>query len=324
MPLAPQLRDYPDTSHQTSTGGAKIANYGTNATILNERYAIPALQLINGRQLPYPIVRASDKDPIIGFTVATNAPLYLVGNYNSDGDHATGTKISDISPEAYSVADTAITEIPAGLFCDTFTILSNGWGEHPAGNMSNREKSFYGKNLPSDQTTRNGPGSVGTPPTRPARVRAQKTFVAGDLTVPALIYPATKPYVEISACIATGEYPIFEFFTHALETWHGDASITGTKTPIIIKGSMVGMYHSEIQHIKQAYGRERTRDIQYYWQHHGAHAFVSSRYHRMLYNGDFPPGTPMAYVTAPREFRLLRHGETEDNTVLIKAGFIAP
>jgi len=317
VPLAPELRDYPDSNHviQESPSVKKISSseYGDISTILNERYAIPALQIINGRELPHP----NKSDPQEGFTIATNAPVYLVGNYNSDGDHSTGTKISDTSPDAYSVKDPGIDEIPAAIFCDTFTVLSNGWGEVPSGfTRSNRENSFYGKNNGSTRSsgsTSGSPGTVGSPPGRPARERAQKTFTYGSTTI---TYPKTKTQVEISACIATGEYPIFEFFTHALEDWRPAGG-----TPIVVKGSLVGMYHAEIQHIKQAYGRTVTKDIQTYYNEHGAYAFVSSRYHKMLYDGDFPPGTPMAYVTAPREFRLLRRGDPDDEKLITDAGF---
>ncbi|MGC4074994.1 MAG: hypothetical protein QM760_21345 [Nibricoccus sp.] len=309
VPIAPELRDYPD-----STYGIVAADYYKNSTILNERYAIPALQIINGRQLPHP----NSGDTAEGFTIATNAPVYLVGNYNSDGDYTTGTNISSTSPEAYSEKDTAITEIPAAIFCDTFTILSNGWAEKPGGVLSNRETSFYGSNNASTATN-GSPGRIGAPPGRPIRTRAALNPYAGatnnDGT--ALVIPATNKYVEISACVATGEYPIFEFFTHCLENW----ASSGAPTPIIIKGSMVGMYHGEIQHIKQAYDRDINEDIQTYWQQHGANAFVSSRYHRMLLDGNFPPGTPMAYVTAPKEFRLLRKGDTTDNAAISGAGF---
>ena len=312
VPIAPELRDYPSSNHVIGTGALSASDYDKNSTILMERYAIPALQIINGRQLPHP----DSSNPDEGFTIATNAPVYLVGNYNSDGDYTTGTNITNTSPEAYSEKDTAISEIPAAIFCDTFTILSNGWAEKPGGILSNRERSFYGANNASTASNTN-PGRIGAPPGRPIRARNQIIHTAKNLDGTPVTLPVTNRYVEISACIATGEYPIFEFFTHCLENW----ASSGAPTPIIIKGSMVGMYHAEIQHIKQAYSRDRTRDIQVYWQQHGANAFVSSRYHRMLLDGHFPPGTPMAYVTSPREFRLLRQGAAADNAVISSAGF---
>ncbi|ATC62735.1 hypothetical protein CMV30_01440 [Nibricoccus aquaticus] len=327
VPIAPELRDYPDSNHVTQrpygllppTSTLPVVNilaadYGKTSTILNERYAIPALQIINGRELPHPNT-GNDEE---GFTIATNGPVYLVGNYNSDGNYLTGTSITNSAPDAYSEKDTAITEIPAAIFCDTFTILSNGWGWSDATvTLSNRNRSFYGAN--NSSTVANAePGRVGGPPGRPIRIRplfSHPTARKNDGTV--VTHPATSKYVEISACVATGEFPIFEFFTHCLENWAG----SGAPTPIIIKGSMVGMFHSELQHIKQAYGRSTGSDIQAYWQEHGANAFVSSRYHRMLYEGNFPPGTPMAYVTSPREFRLLRQGDVTDNTVISDSGF---
>lgn len=261
VPIAPELRRYPT---------------GADASFKDEvltkaKYTIPAVQIINGSKLPN--INAK------GFTIATNAPLYLVGNYNSDGDYTTGTNITSTSPTAYAVTDTNWGEIPAAIFCDTLTVLSNEW-------YKNRINSFY--------------GDSGDASKRPV-----------------------SNYVEISACIATGEYPIFEFFTHTIESYKTlyDAMGSTQANPIIFKGSVVGMFLSEIQHIKQAYGRNKSKDIQVYWADHGAYGIPATRYHQMLMDGIFPPGTPVAYTFSQVDFRLLRLGRADDVATLTGVGF---
>jgi hypothetical protein len=125
--------------------------------------------------------------------------------------------------------------------------------------------------------------------------------------------------IEIGASIATGEFPIFEFFTRAAENFQTIYN-TGIN-PIIFKGSMVGMFHSEIQHVKSAYGRNPANDIQVYWNSHGAFAIPTVRYHQDLVDGHFPPGTPIARVPAQVGFRLLRPGDSDDASILAAAGF---
>lgn len=300
VPIAPALRRYPPS-----------ASAAKNSTILDAQYAIPAVQIINGGKLPHP----NSSTDTEGFSIATNVPIYLVGNYNSDGDLSTGANLSGTT-----VATAETGEITAALFCDSLTILSNGWGEQISSGPSNRANSFYGANSASTNASGGSFGTVGSPPGRPIQKRKvdSLTRYSSGAYANALYSASPGAYVEISACVATGEYPIFEFFTHALETF------SSATYPIVIKGSMVGMFHSEIQHIKQAYGRTTTTDIQAYYTQHGAYAFPHVRYHNFLKSGMQPPGTPEACVTRPAGFRLLRWGVTEDTTILTGAGFTAP
>lgn len=59
-----------------------------------------------------------------GFTFATNAPVYVVGHYNSDGNSATG---SSSAPDTTNVATNK--EVPALIAADAVTLLSNGYSE---------------------------------------------------------------------------------------------------------------------------------------------------------------------------------------------------
>jgi hypothetical protein len=325
VPIAKQLRRYP------------TANEGNNSTILDAQYAIPAVQLINGRYLPHPNSGLSTE----GFSIATNVPVYVVGNYNTSGNYTTSSSIANNTPGSYAQAETdtdvSKNEIPAAIFSDMFTVLSNGWGLPYTGssptNLSNRNNSFYGTNNGSTNGQNTVVGSIASPPGRPAKIAPQRVIpihyetLANNTDTYKVSNPTTGagagPYVIISACIATGEYPIFEFFTHALENFNPtayplyDNMSTTSANPIIFKGSMVGMFHSEIQHIKQAYGRSIANNVQTsgdpsgdIWQQHGSFAIAGSRYHQFLVNGNFPPGTPVSYFTTQKGFTLMHWNDT--------------
>lgn len=252
VPIAPELRNYPN--------GAV-----SEATTKSAEYAMPAVQIINALTLPDP---AST-----GFTFATNMPLYLQGSFNCDGNVFTNTNLNSTAPGDYATNDPG--EIPAAIFCDTLTVLSNQW------RTANRAKGFHGWN--------------GGANTRPVTDR-----------------------LEIAACVATGEYPVFEFFTHALESYH---SLYTSNAPIVFKGSVIGMFKSEIQHIKRAYGRNQANQIEDYWNAHGGHAIPSVRFHQDLVDGTFPPGIPMALVFRPSDHRFLRPGNTADKAIMTSVGF---
>jgi hypothetical protein len=80
-----------------------------------------ALLLIDGSRVPNPEGMKNWAGQT-GFTVATNAPLYVVGNYNADGiPHTNDSTVPDSS-----------AEVPAALIADTVTILSNEWRNNRA------------------------------------------------------------------------------------------------------------------------------------------------------------------------------------------------
>jgi hypothetical protein len=66
------------------------------------------------------------------FTFATNAPLYVVGNFNADGVHETGANDSSTQPETDSVNGVNKPETPALIAADTVTFLSHGWADSAA------------------------------------------------------------------------------------------------------------------------------------------------------------------------------------------------
>jgi hypothetical protein len=93
-----------------------------------------ALQIINGEFIPTP---SFAENP--GLTIATNAPVYLVGNYNADGIvHTDDSRI--IESDHYSdFYGTDYDEPPAAIISDSFTLLSEDW--YPS-NGNNRRDSM--------------------------------------------------------------------------------------------------------------------------------------------------------------------------------------
>jgi hypothetical protein len=278
VPYAKAFRQYPDTVN--------------SQTITDPYNAILALQVINAKQLPK--VNTTKFDGTAsntlnsGFTLATNAPLYLIGSWNSDGDYTTGTNIGSTDPTKYATTDTGTakdttnTEIPSAIFCDMLTVLSPGWAT---------QTKYGGTKLPAAVS---------------GLTRRQNSFPGWGNDSAKYRYVDFKnanERIEISACIATGDFPIFEFFPHALEDFESADSVKCTS--LVVKGAMVSMFTSEVQHIKQAYGRSASKDIQFYYSGHGQNSFPSPRFHQFLVDGNFPPGTPQALVPSQSNFQVL-------------------
>lgn len=75
------------------------------------------VRLVNGEEIPSLPTAANGNTP--GFTFATDAPLYVLGNYNANG-------VIDSDGDKIRQPDSA-DEPPAGLAADAVTILSNAW-----------------------------------------------------------------------------------------------------------------------------------------------------------------------------------------------------
>ncbi len=164
-----------------------------------------ALVVMNGGRLPNP------NNSNVGFTLATNGSLYLVGHYNADGLNHTNSSTSSTVPDEY--------EIPAALIADTVTILSSRWG-------TNRQYS-----LEDNINNRSSTDALA----RPAR----------NTEVAAAIMSGTPNTIPIGAAfggpdpskpLSLGVVNLPRF----LEYWGSGRTLT-------IRGSLVSLYHSEIR-----------------------------------------------------------------------------
>lgn len=95
--------------------------YGTSSG-LNSYKIVPAADAANNNERALMIIDAKEiPDPAgalePGFTIATNAPTYLVGSFNADGVR---------QPDGAVMPDDA-DELPAAIFADSLTFLSDNW-----------------------------------------------------------------------------------------------------------------------------------------------------------------------------------------------------
>ncbi len=63
-----------------------------------------------------------------GLTVATNAPVYIDGNFNSDGNSATGNATTP-DDGSTGIGSAAYTESPVCVAADAVTLLSSSWSD---------------------------------------------------------------------------------------------------------------------------------------------------------------------------------------------------
>lgn len=98
-----------------NTGYSANSDVGSMGTGSGTRTAV---RLLNGSKLPdRSAVNPSNSALPEGLTFATNAPVYVAGNYNADGNLNTG---SLTAPESSS-------EAPAAIVADAINVLSSAW-----------------------------------------------------------------------------------------------------------------------------------------------------------------------------------------------------
>ena len=90
------------------------------------------VQLVNGSTIPNPSYTQSQG--VYGTTIATNNPVYIVGNYNADGSSGTG---ANGNPDSSN-------EPPAAIAADAITVLSTAWNNANSGKtIANRNASSF-------------------------------------------------------------------------------------------------------------------------------------------------------------------------------------
>ncbi len=135
-----------------------------------------------------------------------------------------------------------------------------------------------------------------------------------------------KEPLEVSACIASADYAVYEFFVRSLENWnhllnHSDVGGLDHKNPIVVKGSLVSFWDAEIPLMKSVYGRDKTKPVDKYWNEFAAYAFTTPRFHQFLADGRFPPGTPTARFYDLREYDVMHLADSSDSQELKGVGF---
>ena len=103
----------PDPTKMAHSGHHIGGIYVFNSVALTS-YQMPAVRVVNGAQLPNPWGTANP----YGLTVATQFPIYVLGNYNSQTS----------AGSSLGTTNTTFT-IPAALMGDSITILSTNWSD---------------------------------------------------------------------------------------------------------------------------------------------------------------------------------------------------
>lgn len=183
-----------------------------------------SLQVVHGETIPNapistdstvgPNSRYANPNP--GFTIATNAPMYLIGNFNSDGNSATGR--SDEVDTWVDAKGRSYLECPAGLACDSFTILSRNWvpgAQDLDGNGSSDFGGFVHNRLRSNST------NVGT-------------RNAGYTEISASVITGLIPTIPGSTAISGGAHN----FPRFLEKWTNNV-------PLRLRTSLNALFESE-------------------------------------------------------------------------------
>ncbi|HTT55808.1 MAG TPA: hypothetical protein VMF63_01760 [Opitutaceae bacterium] len=204
-----------------------------------------------------------------GLTVATNAPMYVLGPFNADGSNATTTGVSgsgttpdDGRTDAVGTATSA--EVPAALAADAITVLSPGYFGTPGTN---------GASAPSSNTSSTNAGvSWSTAkPDATDHTEVAAAFITGLVRTS-------------SSANSGGAHNLPRF----IEDWSG-------KT-VAIRGSLVSMFQSKVATgtFSTAYYGAPTRN----WG-----------FDKIFQNGHFPPMTPKVMSYRRTDFTDLSAGD---------------
>lgn len=136
-----------DVVSPNSGGSAALTGSGTRT----------AVRLVNGSQVPNR--RAANSASVEGFTVATNAPIYIQGNLNSPGVGAGargGVAVTTSSDNDATIGTPKDNEVPVAIAADAINILSTTWSDNTSAattrpNAANTEISaaFLTGNVPT-------------------------------------------------------------------------------------------------------------------------------------------------------------------------------
>ncbi|MBI5422443.1 MAG: hypothetical protein HZA32_00045 [Opitutae bacterium] len=177
-----------------------------------------SVRLINGSRLPnrreYNTSNAMLPE---GVTVATNAPVYIAGNFNSPGLNAGTRNGTAVGTETTaSIGIPKDNEVPAAVIADAINILSNAWmsGGVPTGDSKSDD-------------------AIATSASPPVRVASNTEICAAFLTGNV----ATAGTGNLNENYSGG----VENFPRLHESW----SASGNRT-LRYRGSMVALFNSEV------------------------------------------------------------------------------
>jgi Tfp pilus assembly protein PilX len=206
---------YVEVDGQNSSG----ATAPTNASVI----------LVNGTVASgsslVPTLNNTIANPTTGLTLATNAPMYILGNFNTDGAVASGATGSATTPDdgGTDATGSPSAESPTALAADAITILSPGYFGSSTTVPSDALATSHGHLVGNSGNAYN---SYSTPaPNSTGQVSIAAAFITGFVATSSSAYSG-----------AVNNLPRF------LEYW----SPGGTQQAVSIRGSLVSLYQSKI------------------------------------------------------------------------------
>ena len=104
----------------TGAGSNVVAD---KAAVFEHKYYRRGVRVINGQTIPG-IYDTATPANTMGFTVASENAVYVLGNYNATGIVSVGTPTPSTD---YLPVSTSSADIPASIASDALTVLSNAW-----------------------------------------------------------------------------------------------------------------------------------------------------------------------------------------------------
>jgi hypothetical protein len=265
-----------DQNVATSTGWnggvyIEVANASTNQTALlfaNGQIASGSSLVPNGTSAP---------NGVTGLTVATNAPAYILGNFNADGTIAgtSATNNSALYPDDVPASTTAANlpaaviaskEAPVAIAADAVTVLSGN---------------YFG----TDSTTNLAPASAMTSGSAYNSYKTPAPNASGSVEIAAAIISGTIPTSPDSTGTQAYSGGVHNF-PRFLETW-------GSNT-VAIRGAMVCMYNSRIATAGWS-------------QSYYSAPFRQWGFDQVFANGKFPPICPQVLQYRRVDFTYLKN-----------------
>lgn len=202
---------------------------------------LPTMPPASGCSYIVPLTGAPNPTGCGGFTVASENPVYILGNYNSNCTAAGAVGCTLNNPTYDSTWTSTIAPEPnhsaASVMADAVTMLSNNWQDAGCIAISAACTTAL-HNTTGSLVNPLNPGGQGSPAQTPNRVAITTYYraaVAGGKTI-AFNNPTQSP--EFSFGMDGGIHNFLRF----LEDWGGT---TATQASLYYKGSLVSLYWNQ-------------------------------------------------------------------------------
>jgi len=176
-----------------------------------------------------------------GFTVASENPVYIQGNYNSNCPAASTAGNCTPNNTTYDTSWTSGVQVPhsaASIIADAVTMLSNNWQDWGCSSVSGNCTSFLFNNTGSMENPTN-PGGQGVPAQTPNRVAVTTYYRTAIAAGKNIAFTNTAAVPEYAYGLDGGVHNFLRF----LEDWGGPNTLNAQQQ-LWYQGSIVSLYWS--------------------------------------------------------------------------------